>query len=134
MIYWSRTEIAELQGSAVVAKIGKENVDKVFVEVLMPLATKHAALFGEYSTWLKEANAQDHFLPIAHRMASLIMAYAFDLEKEELVENADEDGFLSDDEDDPSKGMVPLADMFNADAEKNNVCIWLRDGKIRFSY
>ena len=32
----------------------------------------------------------------------------------------DEDGYVEDDEEDPPKGMVPLADMLNADAERNN--------------
>ena len=130
LIYWSKSEIAELQGSTVAAKIGKEDADKAFLEELMPLAIKHAELFGEYSSWLKEPNAQDRFLPLAHRMASLVMAYAFDLEKEERIENADEDGFLSDDEHDPPKGMVPLADIFRADAGKTNVRSQLKIHKL----
>ena len=35
---------------------------------------------------------------------------------------ADEDGYVSEDEDEAlPKGMVPMADMLNADADRNNV-------------
>ena len=50
------------------------------------------------------------------------MAYGFDLEKEENAK-PDEDGFVSDDEEISFKGMVPLADMLNANGTKVNVRI-----------
>ena len=121
LIYWSQSELAELQGSAVVSKIGREEADKAFFETLLPLAIKHAALFGEFAIQLSTANIKDFFLELAHRMATLVMAYAFDLETVYRPEDAGEDGFFSDDKDDPSKGMVPLADLLNAEAEGNNV-------------
>ena len=54
---------------------------------------------------------------------SLIMAYAFDLDQngDQEEADADEDGFIEDDEEDPAKGLVPFADMLNADADRNNV-------------
>ena len=121
LIYWSPPQLAELQGSAVVSKVGKDDADNAFISSLLPLATKHADLFGLYAPVLAGPNPERGFLTLAHRMATLIMAYAFDLEGEEKVEQADEDGFLSDDEENPPKGMVPLADMLNADGDKNNV-------------
>lgn len=124
LIYWSRLELAELQASAVVSKIGKKEADKAFIETLLPLAIQHAGLFGEFAIQLNTANPQDFFLELAHRMATTVMAYAFDLEKVCRPEDADEEGFLSDDEDDPPKGMVPLADLLNAEAERNNVSVW----------
>ena len=123
LIYWSPTELRELQGSAVVSKIGKDAADEAFVASLLPLVVKHADLFGEYATDLKGPAAKDFFVPLAHRMASLVMAYAFDIEQDEKSQEADEDGFYPDDEENPPKGMVPLADMLNADAERNNVGI-----------
>ncbi len=44
------------------------------------------------------------------------MAYAFDLEAED--EGEEEDGWVEDKED-KTLGMVPMADMLNADAEYN---------------
>ena len=35
-------------------------------------------------------------------------------------DEGDQDGYVEDDEEDPAKGLVPLADMLNADAERNN--------------
>jgi SET domain-containing protein 6 len=59
-------------------------------------------------------------------MGSLIMAYAFDIEKSETEEEDDVDendeSYMTDDEDEQlPKGMVPLADLLNADADRNNV-------------
>jgi SET domain-containing protein 6 len=122
LVFWSPSQLAELQGSAVVSKIGKGDADKAFLESLLPLVIKHAELFGEYASIFKGPHAERVFLTLAHRMASLVMAYAFDIEKEESATEADEDGFISDDEDDPPKGMVPLADMLNANGDRNNVC------------
>jgi hypothetical protein len=67
--------------------------------------------------------SDDEIIALAHRMGSTIMAYAFDLEKVVHEEpDGDDEGFVSDDEDVMvPKGMVPLADMLNADAHKNNV-------------
>jgi SET domain-containing protein 6 len=64
-------------------------------------------------------------------MATLIMAYGFDIDKSPDNADADdeseeEDVLVSDDEEDQdqvtSKGMVPLADLLNASAANNNVC------------
>ena len=77
----------------------------------------HPALFP-----VAEDSADSTFVQLAHMAGSLIMAYAFDLGKsDDTDEEADEDGFVEDDEEDPEKGMVPLADMLNADADRNNV-------------
>ena len=123
LVYWSPAELTELQGSAVVSKVGKDAANEAFTTSLLPLAVKHADLFGEYATDLKGPAAKDFFVPLAHRMASLVMAYAFDIEQDEKYQEADEDGFLLDDEENPPKGMVPLADMLNADADRNNVSV-----------
>lgn len=59
-------------------------------------------------------------------MGSLILAYSFDIEKDEdNSSKSGEDGFVTDDDDEDenllTKGMVPMADMLNADADRNNV-------------
>ena len=111
-----------MQGSAVLHKIGMDGANQTFIGSLLPIVQKDPKGFGEYAPLFEGPDAKVHLLRIAHRMASLVMAYAFDLEKESIEADADEEGFLSDDEESMPKGMVPLADILNADAEdKNNV-------------
>ena len=68
---------------------------------------------------------------LAHRMASTILAYAFDLGNDDESTtsstmstngNGDSSGLVEDDDmtDNPDKGMIPLADLLNADAQYNN--------------
>lgn len=122
LIYWSPPELAELQVSAVLHKIGMDAANRNFTGSLLPIVQKHSKGFGAYAPLFAGPDAEAHLLRIAHRMASLVMAYAFDLEKEAIGADADDEGFLSDDEESMPKGMVPLADILNADAEeKNNV-------------
>ncbi|SLM39026.1 SET domain [Lasallia pustulata] len=117
LIYWSPSELAKLQGSAVLHKIGLDAANQTFIDSLLPIVQKHPKGFGEYAPLFEGPDAKVHLLRIAHRMASLVMAYAFDLEREVIEADADEDGFLSDDDENMPKGMVPLADMLNADGE-----------------
>ncbi|MCJ1434114.1 hypothetical protein MMC27_003480 [Xylographa pallens] len=116
LIHWSVDELKELQGSAVISKIGKADAERTFAEILLPLAKKcEHIMAGRSDEW---------FMSSAHRMATLIMAYGFDLERDESVQDVDEEGFVSDDEDEKPKGMVPLADMLNADGDKNNARLY----------
>ena len=66
-------------------------------------------------------------------MGSTIMAYAFDLEKSSQSKN-EEDGWEEDSEDGEGaalpKGMVPMADMLNADADRNNAKLFYEDDKV----
>lgn len=118
LMQWSPSELAELQGSAVVKKIGKSEADTSFLEQLLPIVKGQHALFGDYATVFASSNGEARFLMIAHRMATLIMAYAFDFEPEQ----EDED-WQDDTSEIPSlpKAIVPLADLLNADGDKNNV-------------
>ncbi|MCJ1282996.1 hypothetical protein MMC26_002323 [Xylographa opegraphella] len=116
LIHWSEDELKELEGSAVISKIGKADADKTFAEVLLPLAKQcEQIMTGRSDEW---------FMSSAHQMATLIMAYGFDLERDENAQDVDEEGFVSDDEDEKPKGMVPLADMLNADGDKNNARLY----------
>ncbi|MCJ1289979.1 hypothetical protein MMC34_001514 [Xylographa carneopallida] len=116
LVYWSDNELKELQGSAVLSKIGKAEADKTFAEVLLPLARQCEQIMA--------GRSDEYFMSSAHRMATLIMAYGFDLERDEKTQDVDEEGFVSDDEDEKPKGMVPLADMLNADGDKNNARLY----------
>ena len=118
LIFWSKAELAELQGSAIVEKIGKSEAEESWKTSLIPFMRQYPTLFP-----LDEAAGDSQLVRLAHMAGSLIMAYAFDLDKngDEEEADADEDGFIEDDEEDPAKGMVPFADMLNADADRNNV-------------
>ncbi|KAL4941438.1 hypothetical protein BDV06DRAFT_180669 [Aspergillus oleicola] len=131
LMFWSAAELEELQGSAVVEKIGREGAEESILTSIVPVVRAHPVLFppvgglGSY-----EGDAGDQvLLNLAHTMGSLIMAYAFDVEKPENEDERDgEDGYLTDEEEEQSsKGMVPLADLLNADADRNNARLFQED-------
>ena len=127
LMYWSDSELKSLQGSAVVDKIGKQSADKTFTEQLIPIMRQCSA---EFKT--DELNDND-LLSLCHRMGSTIMAYAFDLEQPFAdPASSAEDGW--EEESDAGellpKGMVPLADMLNADADRNNAKLFYEDDKV----
>ncbi|KFX87115.1 hypothetical protein V490_08547 [Pseudogymnoascus sp. VKM F-3557] len=103
LVFWSPEELAELQASAVVKKIGKSNAEEIFHETISKVAPEGANL------------------DLFHRVASTIMAYAFDIpeNEQEDEEGANEDDLVDDDEQKTSLAMIPLADMLNADADNN---------------
>ena len=121
LIYWSSSELAELQGSAVLDKIGKEAAEHSFVKILLPIVQKHCKLFGAHAAAFQGNSASRTLIDLAHRMATLIMAYGFDLEDEPTSEEEDEEGGSSQQAYESNKGMIPLADMFNANGDLNNV-------------
>lgn len=122
LIYWSPSELAELEGSAVLDKIGKDDADASFTKFLLPIVQQDPDLFGRYSKNFGGNDAKAVLLELAHRMATLIMAYGFDLETETPSSDEEEemDG-SSQSAYELNKGMVPLADLFNADGDMNNV-------------
>ena len=119
LMYWSSVELAELQGSSVVDKIGKDDANQSFLDCLLPVARNYADIFGSFTAAFKGPNADAALLEIAHRMATLIMAYAFDLEHNDKSDESSEDD--SSTAADTPKAMVPLADIFNADGDMVNV-------------
>ncbi|MCJ1468982.1 hypothetical protein MMC07_007613 [Pseudocyphellaria aurata] len=118
LMFWSSLELAELQGSSVIAKIGKDDADRSFVDSLLPLVQDYNSLFGKFASVFDSIRGEEALLEVAHRMATLIMAYAFDIEEND----GSDDGC----DDNPStlhgssKAMIPLADMFNADGDMIN--------------
>ncbi|KAL2871300.1 ribosomal lysine N-methyltransferase [Aspergillus lucknowensis] len=124
LMFWSAEELQELQGSAVVDKIGKEEAEELILESIAPIVRSNPSLFPPIdglASYDGDAGTRV-ILKLAHTMGSLIMAYAFDVEKpENEVDRDGEDGYVTDEEEEhSSKGMVPLADMLNADAHRNN--------------
>lgn len=116
LMFWTEDELDILQASASRSKIGKEAADHMIrTEVVESIRENEKLFHGTASP------SVDELSQLAHRMASTIMAYAFDIEKEPSKQAQDEEGYVSDDEEELlPKGMVPLADMLNADADRNN--------------
>lgn len=92
-----------------VKKISKADAEAMFSQHLVPLG------LGESST------------DLFHRVASIIMAYAFDIPSEAESEQqagaagGEDDDLVSDNgEEKTILSMIPLADMLNADAYRNN--------------
>lgn len=114
LMFWSKAELAELQASAVVSRIGKKSAEVGFLSELVPIIHAHPELFP-----LSKDKLDGEVIRHAHIAGSQVMAYAFDVDKQNDLD--DDESLVTDDEDNPAKGMVPFADMLNADAEKNNV-------------
>ncbi|CCX07273.1 hypothetical protein FPQ18DRAFT_310366 [Pyronema domesticum] len=127
LMYWSGEELSQLRGSAVLDKIGKADADDIFLNKLLPVVQRNESAFTE--TCLRNVPTgmgfDEHFLITAHRMGSIIMSYSFDLEvvhenKPAKEEEEEEDSDDDEEEKEHYKAMVPLADMLNADADRNN--------------
>jgi hypothetical protein len=104
-MFWTGEELAELQGTEVIPRIGKQKSEEQFTQILLPLITANPNLFDGSRCGV------DAF----HRMGSLILAYSFG-------KNGDEDEEEEEEESKPHEVvMVPLADMLNANSQLNNV-------------
>ena len=126
LMFWNQAELQTLQASAVVNKIGRDSAEEAWRETIVPVMLSHPESFPGQGQNELERTAE--LIKLAHMAGSLIMAYAFDIDREDekKVRNAGsdddhDDEFEEDDEDEPLKGMVPFADMLNADADRNNV-------------
>lgn len=118
LMFWTDHELAELQASSVRDKIGKQGAEASFRR-LLPLIMKDREAFGFASTQV--SHIEQKLIERCHVLASLIMAYAFDVEIYPRASQPDEDGYVTDQEEsDLPKAMVPLADLLNADATLNN--------------
>ncbi|EGX94239.1 SET domain-containing protein RMS1 [Cordyceps militaris CM01] len=113
-MFWSPAELGALQASPAVAKVGRESADNMFRGILLPAVRAHAHVFAG-----SERLSDEQIVALAHRMGSTIMAYAFDLDKEEDEDEDGEDGWVEDRDGKALMGMVPMADILNADAEFN---------------
>jgi SET domain-containing protein 6 len=125
LMFWSPAELALLEGSAVVYKISREAADSTFTEKLLPIIRANQDAFKV------QGRSDDDLLASCHRMGSTIMAYAFDLEKyTEDGPSAQDEEWEVDEEENPSKGMVPLADLLNADADRNNAKLFYQEDQV----
>ncbi|PGH04772.1 hypothetical protein AJ79_06994 [Helicocarpus griseus UAMH5409] len=131
LMFWTDAELQELKGSSVLNRIGKSDAEETILRDILPLVSNNRHLFPPTSgqSSYDSPDGKARLLSLSHRMGSLIMAYAFDIEKGEDEDMGGEDGYVTDDEEQPSsKGMVPLADLLNADADRNNARLFQEDG------
>jgi SET domain-containing protein 6 len=125
LMFWSPAELALLEGSAVVQKISREAADSTFSERLLPIIRANQDVFRA------QGRSDEDLLALCHRMGSTIMAYAFDLEKStEDAPPAQDEEWEVDEEENPAKGMVPLADLLNADADRNNAKLFYQEDQV----
>lgn len=127
LMYWTPSELKSLTGSAVLGKIGKDEAEEEFKSMLGPIINSHKDLFQATELQfdhLTDGVDESSLLSCSHRMASCIMSYSFDIKKTVSNPNTTDDSDSgSEDEDEEAqyyKAMVPLADLLNADADKNN--------------
>lgn len=113
-MFWTEEELSELQASAVRSKVGKDEAEDMFRANILPVIRGNSELFVA-----SESMSDGELISLAHRMGSTIMSYAFDLENDEDEEEENEDGWEVDKDGKSMMGMVPMADILNADAEFN---------------
>lgn len=120
LVFWSDSELAELQASAVTKKIGKSTADVGFSTHIAPIGLANCSM------------------DLCHQVASTIMAYAFDIpdvsesQAPRGSRTEGEDGLESDDEEDERTvlSMIPLADLLNANADLNNARLICDDEEV----
>jgi SET domain-containing protein 6 len=114
-MFWSGPEIAELQASSVVQRIGAAEADEMIAAKIIPVVRANEGVFFPSGGVLGDEEIGN----LARRLGSTIMAYAFDLEKEEDEDEDEQEEWVEDREGKTELGMVPMADVLNADAEFN---------------
>ncbi|KAH7402887.1 SET domain-containing protein RMS1 [Pyrenochaeta sp. MPI-SDFR-AT-0127] len=116
-IFWSGSELKELEGSCLTAeKIGKQESDDMLRSRILPIVLQNPTVF--YPKGARQLT-EDELLHLAHRMGSTIMAYAFDLDNDNEQLDDEEEGWVEDREGQTMLGMVPMADILNANADFN---------------
>jgi len=116
-IFWSDAELKELEGTCLsVDKIGKQQSDEMLRSRVVPVVEQNSKIF--YPEGTTELTSQE-LLDLAHRMGSTIMSYAFDLDNKDEESDNEEDGWVEDRDGITPLGMVPMADILNANAGFN---------------
>jgi len=125
LMWWTEEELAELQASTITNRVSKSDSDRTFRTSFVPIVENRPGVFG--CEGITGEALEECVLHMAHVMATTMSTYAFDVEARPEPK-VDEDGYWTEEEDDVPpkipKAMVPLADMLNADANRNNVLLW----------
>lgn len=113
-MFWSEEELKELKGSLVLSKIGKEEAEEQYHEVLLPLVLLHPTILV--------GGAEKYSLELFHWMGTCILSRSFHVENGEGKEDSDsEDEEEEEKEDVGDVAMVPMADLLNARSGSENV-------------
>jgi SET domain-containing protein 6 len=116
-MFWSESELKELEGTVLTSdKIGKQTSDDKLRSRIVPIVLQNPSIFYTAGT---DQLGENEVLDLAHRMGSTIMAYAFDLDNKEDDPEEEEDGWIVDTDAQTMLGMVPMADILNANADFN---------------
>ncbi|KAH9863089.1 hypothetical protein IAQ61_009366 [Plenodomus lingam] len=116
-IFWTQDELKELEGTVLTAeKIGKSESDEMLRTHVLPIVTQNPTAFCPKGAI--PLNEED-LLALAHRIGSTIMSYAFDLDDDKEESDAEEEGWVEDRDGLTMLGMVPMADVLNANADFN---------------
>ncbi|CAI2181597.1 11898_t:CDS:2 [Funneliformis geosporum] len=108
-MFWNEEELAELEGTNVIDKIGKIEAESQFNEHLLPIIQSNPSIF----------DSNKHNLELFHCMGSLVMANAF---QNKIKKDAEEN---NDDKVDEEKiTMMPMADMLNHKTGFNNARLY----------
>ncbi|UKZ72700.1 hypothetical protein TrVFT333_000334 [Trichoderma virens FT-333] len=113
-MFWSGAELDELQASATRTKVGKADAEEMFHAKVLPVIHANHEIFPSSQSY-----SDDELVQLAHRMGSTIMSYAFDFQNEDEEDEENEEEWVEDRESKSTMGMVPMADILNADAEYN---------------
>ncbi|GAA5952253.1 hypothetical protein JCM21900_000467 [Sporobolomyces salmonicolor] len=117
LMFWSDDELADLKGSMVLGKIGKEEAEQEFKETVGPFIKEHEAVLGK---------AEDYTLELFHWMGSLVLSRSFHVDHKEEEEGKEDEEEDSDDEEEDERedvadvAMVPFADLLNAQSGCDN--------------
>lgn len=116
-IFWSESELEELKGTVLTSeKIGKNESDEMLRSRVIPIINQNpTAFYQEGAAQLSD----EELLALAHRIGSTIMSYAFDLDDDKEESDNEEEGWVEDREGLTMLGMVPMADILNANADFN---------------
>ncbi|RVD88084.1 uncharacterized protein DFL_002282 [Arthrobotrys flagrans] len=114
LMYWNPDELKELEGSAVLHKIGKEEAETMYLEEIKIIVDENGDAFG----------GVDVSLEAFHQAGSWVMAFSSDFEKP--GNTRDEDAMDDDDDDeydslDTDKVLVPFGNLVLIDCDLANV-------------
>ncbi|KAL8276921.1 hypothetical protein RQP46_010649 [Phenoliferia psychrophenolica] len=122
LMFWSEDELAELEGSTVLGKVGREEAEEEWRDVVWPFVLKHRAVLMPGGGSDEELGAR-FGLEMFHYCGTLILSRSFHVETGMSREDSDEED--SDDEDEEKEdvgdvAMVPMADILNAKSGCDN--------------
>lgn len=114
LIWWSTNELAELQGSTILEKLGRDEAETMWAERIAPMVHSRPDVFG--------ADPSIYSVELLHRMGSNILSRSFHARHTDDSDDEDED-------DASDVAMIPWADFLNARSGSSNARLYTeKDG------